>query len=441
MKEVIMKKLLLLLTLLVTPALQACIPEIEVWGDGPTMAESKHFRYLLKDRHIDYEDGRVSLTQQADIVWAAQVHKPEDVFVIGEDSQHYEGNNKKIASIVQKYGYSNIEDCLSFVQTKDKIKMADVQDSTKVMDSAFSPLFNLITRCQKAGLNCYNSECNQALILYTWDLPDNKKITEQDILDELATHIQKLANQPILKPCYDNLCKELVTLKKLAAEKKVLEFLTLADDPIRRTLVDAKIICKLIEWRHIKHGFVCAGTNHIERIKPYLSQLGYTKLKSVGKTNIWRAPSPNYVHLPKQERHNIEAVYLKHALDLRKEFTQIFAEQAEITAQKLAAQQQLEQRIQKVQSAIKVASAIGGTAAAYACIRRPQETTQRLLSAVTAIGCAGLFYKAQSLVEWLTTATPVHNSAPKSAAQAAAEAAARSSQEAAIPFHARYEGS
>src|SRR5476651_1359346 len=78
-----------ILALVTMPMLAVCL-EMEIWSDGT------HYRYLIKDWHVDYIDGRISIQQQADIIWAAQQNKGEGVFVIAEDMLGYSGTNKKI---------------------------------------------------------------------------------------------------------------------------------------------------------------------------------------------------------------------------------------------------------------------------------------------------------------------------------------------------------
>jgi hypothetical protein len=291
------------------PAISAVIPEIEVWSDGV------HYRYLIKDWHVDYLDGRVSIAQQQDLLWAIE-QKMADAFVLAEDSGGYDGSNEKIRNIYRDNKPQKIEDSIAMKQRTYQYNQADVKWSDELMEG--SPLGCIIYRVRERNIRNYNVECAQIIELY--QLADifsaNKKVTMQEVLDDLIAHIEPIGTNPKFVAIYTYFISEFEALKKVSASGNRREFIRKAFG-LRRKLVDVKILFKIDEWNAVMHGFIYAGAEHIDILKRDLKVLGYTHMKSIGGSTIGY-----YVAGGDQKRYILE-----HALDLRKTFTQIFAEQ------------------------------------------------------------------------------------------------------------------
>ena len=56
---------------------------------------------LLKDWHREYIQKQITYTQHHDIVWAVQ-QRLQDVFVIAEDSNIYEGNDELTKALLSQ---------------------------------------------------------------------------------------------------------------------------------------------------------------------------------------------------------------------------------------------------------------------------------------------------------------------------------------------------
>jgi hypothetical protein len=311
-----MKKLLFLLTL-ITPALHAVIPEIEIWGDGPTMETSKHFRYLLKDFHRDRINGHKSLQQQEDIVWAAQQRRHEGVFVIDEDPFCYNGSSKKIHALRSQYGPRTLHEAIALLQ-EDK----GIADTTTIAQEPLSPLQFLQQACYNAGITFYNAECGQAIDLYQADVPQSEAITDQEVINDAHERIQELKEQKkengYSKHYYDLLMQQ---LNKLASAENDT-FIKRAN-MLRSIMVDATTYNKLVTWKDQKHGFICQGQGHIENLKKLLPKLGYTCLKKLGN-DIWKQYPHNYLALPEKERAALDKFFVHHAVDIRNEYTHFY---------------------------------------------------------------------------------------------------------------------
>jgi hypothetical protein len=101
---------------------------------------------------------------------------------------------------------------------------------------------------------------------------------------------------------------------------------------LRGMFIDLRTVYKLDELKLVKHGFICEGSGHIDGtlslnkcdiIKGGLKVLGYTQVKTIGipvqDTFHKLDDGLSYDDLCKH--------VVGHTLDLRKTFTQIFAEQ------------------------------------------------------------------------------------------------------------------
>jgi len=307
--------LIIFLAVSTTNLLSVC-PEMEIWSDG------KSYRYLIKDFHRDYIDGRLSIKQQADILWAAQQKKSKGSFVLAEDTMGYPGPNKKIQEIFQ-YAPRPIAEDIAATQRREGINPEDARGSKNILNSFVTPLACMINACKKLGIRKYNTECSQAIDIYQWqNLPEDKKLTKQDVISDLTKTSIKIANHPLLRDVNDQITKELQVLTKIAfsnaSNNNEENFINKAME-IRSVLLKAKTINQLIKWNHIKHGFICEGGRHIEDIKDALIALRYKHIESIGNPRAWDYPGDKQA----QQVKKLEEI-LTSALDLKKVFKQIF---------------------------------------------------------------------------------------------------------------------
>lgn len=289
-------------------------PEIEVWSNGA------NYRYLIKDSHRDYVDGRTSIKQQADILWAAQQIKTEDVFILAEDTSTYSGNNPKMHSIYE-FAPDTIEDDIAFMQKQEGINQAQAIGSMNLFDLPATPFARLINTCKKLGITNYNAECSQSINAFQWkNLANTQKISAQEVIQDLEYAIEEMKNNPFLALAYTLLSEGLIKLKTIASTNDTKAFVTQAME-IRHLAVNARTIHKLSEWNNIKHGFICEGFNHIEAIKSGLQALGYKQIQSIGNKKVWTPPqsADEFEERTKQ--------LLSEALNLRETFQQIFHQQ------------------------------------------------------------------------------------------------------------------
>ena len=306
-----------LLALCTLPALSVC-PEMEIWSDGT------NYRYLIKDCHRDYIDGRVSTKQQNDIIWAAQHLKAQGVFILAEDSSTYCGFNKKIQNYFNQFIHKTLRAEI-IAKWWNKIDVRKAIGSLEIVEA--TPLTCLISACQTSGILAYNTECSHAkdVVKHAHVFPAATRITMQEAIADLSEHMAEIGSNPWLKKRHAQFIQQLDALKKIASQNnKNEEEFSKKFGKIRHVLVSSKTIHKLCEWNKVKHGFICEGQTHIEQIKAGLTALKYTKIKSVGDARLWALPVSEQTH--KQMLHN--------ALDLSKIFTQFFAQEKEIAKQK-----------------------------------------------------------------------------------------------------------
>lgn len=308
------KSFLIIVVLFSRPILSVC-PEMEVWSDGT------NYRYLMKDSHVDYIDGRISIKQQSDIIWAAQQKNMSEVFILAEDAWSYSGSNKKIHDIKNGYSIVTLQNVIKELQWHNRIEPEAARGSMKIMNA--TPLLCLTYACQESGVRCYNTECNQSINIYqSLNLPANLKVNKEDVIGDLAEGIAAIGYYPELQEFHTLLCEQLEKLKKIVFNNNENEFISEAYE-VRYVLVNAKILHKLTEWRNVKHGFIFQGKGHIENIKAALKDLRYKYIKSIGNGSVWvlsRDTPELLLDSQKQE--------LKNALDLGKEFRLLFEEQS-----------------------------------------------------------------------------------------------------------------
>lgn len=297
------------LILLTLPAFSV-FPEMEIWSDGT------NFRYLMKDKHADYLDGRVSIKQQADIIWAANLLKDHGVFVLAEDSYNYFGINKKIHhAFCPPYSAQTLQEEIISRQQIFQINTKQAAGSMQI--SPNSPLTCLTRACQIAGIKVYNTECNHGRIVFfkNYILPITQRISSSEIIADLSTHLDEIKKTPLCKEMHTQLIGQFNEFKKTADELAQYEHVFTAKfSAIREKLVDAKTVHKLSEWNNIKHGFICEGNWHIENIKKGLTALKYTQIKSIGVTDVLLAKKTDQTAL-----HN--------ALDIKQVFIHFFSNQ------------------------------------------------------------------------------------------------------------------
>lgn len=317
-----------LVALFTIPMLAVC-PEMEVWSNGT------NYRYVIKDIHADYIDGRVSTKQQADIIWAAQQKKTEGVFVLAEDLFTYPGANKKIQNLSRQYfSGKTLKEKIANLQKNQKKDSQKARGSRELFEGSMSPLVCLTFECQKHEILHYNIECGHVQNLHV-NLPQD--VTQQEVVDDLekiAAEILKHKNlfQEIGFEEDGNFRENMNELHTLAASSNRKQFLK-AVATMRFDFVDERAIIMLIKWNNYKHGLICAGALHFEEIEECLKKLGYKKIKSMGnrqaselmsRSDAWellneKAAQENFTEILRQ--------VLENALDLKQAFEQIFAEQ------------------------------------------------------------------------------------------------------------------
>lgn len=288
-----------ILALCTTTLLPVC-PEMEVWSNGT------NYRYLIKDWHTDYIDGRISIKQQQDIIRVAQQKKDDGVFVIAEDLWAYPGDNQKIQ---RKYIYKTIEESIAYIQKRENIDPQTTKNSSLIFKTQASPLNLLTNACALHGISYYNAECRHGLDRYLSIIPTSEKVHKEDVLNDLLQSISEIGESGELKEDHAQFTEQFNELQSLTSVEKEQEFIEKINT-IRASLLEAKTIHKLIVWKTIKHGLIFEGKNHIEKIKKGLQDLGYQKIKHFGNPHVWQKP----------DHKNI----LENALDLHSTFQQIF---------------------------------------------------------------------------------------------------------------------
>ena len=288
-------------------------PEVEIWSNG------SNYRYLIKDFHRDYIDGRTSIKQQADILWAAQQVKPKGVFILAEDTSTYAGNNLKMQYIFDR-APNTIQDDIAFMQKGEQINTVQAIGSMNLFKAFATPFARMINACNKLGIMNYNTECSHSIDIFQWKSLTTKKISAEEVIQHLAHAIEEIKNNPFLVTTYTDLIKDLAKLKKIASTKDTNAFFNQAMG-MRNILVNARTLNKLFQWNHIKHGFICEGANHIEAIKNGLQGLGYKHIQSIGNKEVW-TPLQSVDKFEEKSKQLVSQ-----ALNLRETFQQIFHQQ------------------------------------------------------------------------------------------------------------------
>jgi hypothetical protein len=257
-----MKNIIFVILLTISMCINAVIPEFEVWSDGI------NYRYFFKDVHVDYLDAMRTLKQHQDIVKVAQQVAP-DSFVLTED----------VASQITQKDIS-FEDHVQQVRQYHK-SLNTTGNAAKLFE--FSPLSLLKRSCQKYGIKSCNVECQAPVLRYSFlhnGMTKEQHLSQQqDIINKLSCYLEKTKGN-VLFERYNLVDNELARLKSIPSEN-VESFLRQAFST-RFLLLEARILHKLALLKAYKHGFICVGNTHIERIKSELSIMGYNHLKTVG---------------------------------------------------------------------------------------------------------------------------------------------------------------
>lgn len=284
-------------------------PEMEIWSDGT------HYRYLVKDFHADYIDGRESIKQQEDILWAAQQYDEKDIFVITEDTLSYSGNNQKIKNFYASVP-TTIQEDIQTTQFRQGISFSKAPGSKEIFDTYnVSPIRCLSRACTTDGIRNFNAECNQSICIFKCeDLPITEALSQQEVIDELRQSVAQEKSGSLLHGDYVDFLECLAELQKIKDESDFIDEVT----ALRLAVVDLRTMQKLIEWGDIKHGFIFQGQTHIEGIKEGLTALGYKQIKSIGNSAVWDLPDDS-----EKEVRKISQCVLDNALDIRKTFEQI----------------------------------------------------------------------------------------------------------------------
>lgn len=288
-------------------------PEIEIWSDGV------HYRYLIKDYRVDYADCQRTKQQHDAIIWAARQKQHEGAFVLAEDPLDYSGEDPDIQQHHKEHFASkNAKEIFA----QDQKQQLEINNSgnkaspTKIIST--SPLQHLIQSCKQHNIASYNTECDQAINCY-----EITKDTIAEIIVDITNHVEAMRDCKELKESIDIFLQRAHNLEKTGATLPIPEFKKRAID-IRDHLVDLKTVYKLIQWKNIKHGFICEGQWHIENIKSDLKNLGYQCMHSFGNAQIWDMPEQT-----KKQKKEIVEVLLKSALNIKQTFHDIFAVQQE----------------------------------------------------------------------------------------------------------------
>jgi hypothetical protein len=295
-------------------SLYAVIPEMEVWTDGV------HYRYLLKDYARDYKDGRVTKQQHNDILLMLRQLVP-DVFIIVEDPNVYNGTNTKIQALYAGIFSKTIEQWIAQVQTLHNVNPAEVQGSCEFFkNNCIYPIMGMSHSCAKYGIPYYNAvEGGQAILAYNaGELViqyAGKRVTKYEVVKELSDQINKMAVHNELSDHYYFLIDKLNNIKKTARTDHRMQFVEEVND-IGVFLLWANTLHQLIEWKVVKHGFICQRSHYIERLKGHLKTLGYKHVKTFGKYAQGLSTDENYTQS-----------ILDNALNFGEVFTQIFKKQ------------------------------------------------------------------------------------------------------------------
>jgi hypothetical protein len=280
--------------LIAIPQITLCLcPEIEVWTNGI------NYRYLVKDWHVDFRDGALTIKQQRDLVWAAMTKKNEGVCVLVEDPALYLGNDKKLQEYYKKYGPKNILQDIECKQIKEKESVPGTL--------SIAPILCLSLMCQNNNIPYYNTECGQALFCNT--------LTPQEILATLDPVISNIEKNNYLKLQAAVARKKLIELE--SKQKNLHSFMDHFVN-LRDNLVNLNTVHKLTQLSNVKHVFVCEGGWHIESIKKDMTQMGYRCEARIGNAAVWEIPDKdeNSYQASQQVIHN--------ALDLQETFSSIF---------------------------------------------------------------------------------------------------------------------
>jgi hypothetical protein len=295
------------------PYVHATIPTMEVLSDGT------HYRYLLYDGHTDYLDGRNTIAQHNDILWALQQKESKDTFLLVEDSHSYEGTNK----LLQNYesGSKTIEDDVLEIQRGCGIDDPEsVKDSTDIFsEPLLYPMARLSRQAHRLGIRAYNTECGQLLQRYE----NGANITKEEVINNLLEYTSEVGRITKLSNYHNFLMKELQELKQIAVSNDDEKFVDKAGR-VRRFLVDAITLLKLTEWKDITHGFICEGGAHIDAVGQNLERMGYKRIKIIGlhENGSYRDFFKKFEDHPNPKIAEIYVV--QNPLNVKKEFADIF---------------------------------------------------------------------------------------------------------------------
>lgn len=284
------------------PVINAVILEIEVWSDGT------HYRFLLKDYHMDHADGRNTIKQRNDLIQVLKRLVP-DVFIIVEDPSNCTSKDERVKAYFDSIPYKTFEEELRYNQ-KQRGTVNVFPGSREMIDKCMMPDY-LTGLCENERIPCYNAECNHAIAAFfgTENIPH--PVTKLDVINDLKQYV----NECFVGEKRDDVYRVLDNFER---EKFFVSFV----EHIRSVLLDLRTMGKLAQCGDVKYGFVCEGADHINVVKTILQDLGYTHIKSYGKN-----PPDERLSLDQ----NLGDWYLENivlnALDLRKTFTEIFAEQ------------------------------------------------------------------------------------------------------------------
>lgn len=196
-KKIIYRIKYCLILFFAVPILPVC-SEMEIWSNG------KNFLYLIKDVHIDYLDGRISIKQQADIVNAAKKLSP-DAFVLTENIMEYSGQNEKLLKfyILEEWPKS-IKEYIALMQKEksfEDLPEVYIPEVLKDFVAMHTPLFFINKACTVNNVINYNVECNQVMELYSKNdfLPKEFILSRQEVIDYFYEINMIIKDTPILK--------------------------------------------------------------------------------------------------------------------------------------------------------------------------------------------------------------------------------------------------
>ncbi len=253
------------------------------------------YLFLLSDWHRDDQLGSKSKKQQDDIIYFA---KKLDAHLIAEDMSDYTGDNIEVKEYWDTWA-TDVE----YMKKNGLLwpESLEVENNIQLYVDYLLP--NIIRRCQKQKISCFNAECRH---VSTVSNSKNNKIAIAKVVEDYNKMLQSLRDEFLRhKNSYPqdivffNVClRDIAEVE--SGNTHLMEYLkqvrhkTLYDITDKRRiinpdgiyydilydlrLVDFNILMNVHKNRHKKFIFVCAGATHIENILPVIRMMRYKEI-------------------------------------------------------------------------------------------------------------------------------------------------------------------